>query len=299
MQAIFRDWLARDPAPAYFLYGNGSGLAGLLAGEWERRMRNQGIPIETHRWTVEDLGTGSFETAWRSRSFFTRLRIFLLPDLAEMKKAQRDRIREYLESPEPSAMLILHGTDFRQARTFAGAANLLSDAPGETQVLDALARHAVCAARDAGVKLPRDTALFLARWVGGSFEALEAEIAKVLAFASGREEVTEEDIREVCISRKAVDPFRLAESLVKKERDACIAQFRRFAAAAGPDDFHRLNGAVAWVLRNRIQGKGGGIPIRRAAEVFRVLSRIDRELKGESRLSPVQVFEIRLLSLLV
>jgi len=297
--AIFREWLARDPAPAYFLYGDGSGLAGLLAGEWERRMRNEGVPIETHRWTIEDLGAESFVAAWRSPSFFTRLRIFLLPDLAEMKKAQRDRIREYLESPEPSAMLILHGTDFRQARTFAGAANLLSAAPGEAQVLDALAQHAACAARDAGVKLPRDTALFLARWVGGSCEALDAEIAKVLAFASGREEVTEEDIRAVCVSREAVDPFRLAESLVKKERDACISQFRRFAVAAGPDDFHRLNGAVAWVLRSRIQGKGGGIPVSRAAEVFRVLSRIDRELKGESRLSPGQVFEIRLLSLLV
>jgi hypothetical protein len=32
--------------------------------------------------------------------------------------------------------------------------------------------------------------------------------------------------------------------------------------------------------------------------LFRTLSRIDREMKGESRLSPGQVFEIRLLSAL-
>ena len=125
-------------------------------------------------------------------------------------------------------------------------------------------------------------------------------MGKVLAFAAGRGEVVEEDIRAVCVSRGAVDPFRLAETLVRKDAGACLALFRRFAAAADPDDYHKLNGAVAWFLRSRIQGKGsaGGVTPRRAAEIFRVLSRIDREMKGESRLSPGQVYEIRLLSLL-
>ncbi|MGZ9197237.1 MAG: hypothetical protein ACXW4I_12525, partial [Candidatus Deferrimicrobiaceae bacterium] len=140
----------------------------------------------------------------------------------------------------------------------------------------------------------------LARWVGASFDALDAEIGKVLAFAAGRGEVVEEDIRAVCVSRGAVDPFQLAETLVRKDVKACLSLFRRFAAAADPDDYHKLNGAVAWFLRSRIQGKGaaGGVTPRRAAEIFRVLSRIDREMKGESRLSPGQVYEIRLLSLL-
>ena len=97
-----------------------------------------------------------------------------------------------------------------------------------------------------------------------------------------------------------MDPWKLAEALVRKDGKACLALFRRFAAAAEPDDYHKLNGAVAWFLRSRIQGKGsaGGVTPRRAAEIFRTLSRIDREMKGESRLSPGQVYEIRLLSLL-
>ncbi|HZL98299.1 MAG TPA: hypothetical protein VFB91_06305, partial [Terriglobales bacterium] len=104
----------------------------------------------------------------------------------------------------------------------------------------------------------------------------------------------------VCVSRGTVDPWKLAEALVRKDGKACLDMFRRFSAAAEPADYHQLNGAVAWFLRNRIQGKGsaGGVTPRRAAEIFRALSRIDRELKGESRLSPGQVYEIRLLSLL-
>ena len=296
---IFREWLSGEPAAADLLYGDGAGLAGLLARSWEGKLRGEGIPIESFRGTLEDLARESPTAAWRSPSVFSRLRIFTLPDLAEMKKAHRDEIKAYLESPEPSAMLILHGTDFRQARGFAGAGKLLSDAPREEKAVEALARHAVFAAAEGGAKLTRESALFLARWVGASFDALDAEIGKVLAFAAGRGEVIEEDIRAVCVSRGAVDPFKLAETLVRKDGE-CLALFRRFAAAAEPDDYHKLNGAVAWFLRSRIQGKGGagGVSPRRAAEVFRVLSRIDREMKGESRLSPAQVYEIRLLSLL-
>ena len=298
---IFREWLSGDPAPAYLLYGDGAGLAGLLARSWEGKLRGEGVPIESFRWTLEDLSRDSLTAAWRSPSFFSRVRIFTLPDIAEMKKAHREEIKAYLESPEPSATLILHGTDFRQARGFSGTRNLLSDAPREEKAVEALARHAVAAAAEGGTKLTRESALFLARWVGASFDALDAEIGKVLAFAGGRGEVVEEDIRAVCVSRGDVDPFRLAETLVRKDVKACLSLFRRFAAAADPDDYHKLNGAVAWFLRSRIQGKGsaGGVTPRRAAEIFRALSRIDREMKGESRLSPGQVYEIRLLSLLL
>jgi hypothetical protein len=44
-------------------------------------------------------------------------------------------------------------------------------------------------------------------------------------------------------------------------------------------------------------GKGGLSPLR-GGEILSALSDIDRAIKGESRLSPEQFFEIRLLKLL-
>jgi DNA polymerase III delta subunit len=294
----FKTWLDRPPAPAYFLYGAGAGLAGLLAAEWERRLRNEGVSVETFRWTAADLEREPPTIAWRSPSFFSRLRLFVLPDLAETKKAHRDEIKAYLSHPEPSAMLILHGTDFRQAKTFSGTANLQSAAPREDQAVDALARYAVAAARDAGAALSRDSAVFLSRWTGCSFDAMTVELSKVLAFAAGKEEVAEEDIRAVCVFRGDVNPFQLAEALVRKDRMACLSLLRRFSATAKEEEYHQLNGAVAWYLRDRARGKGSPVTARRAAEIFEALSRIDREMKGESRLSPEQIYEIRVLSVL-
>ena len=68
---IFREWLSRDPAPAYLLYGDGAGLAGLLARSWEGKLRGEGVPIESFRWTLEDLARESPTAAWRSPSFFS------------------------------------------------------------------------------------------------------------------------------------------------------------------------------------------------------------------------------------
>jgi DNA polymerase III delta subunit len=271
--SLFQAWLDRAPAPAYFLYGAGAGLSGLLATEWERKMHAQAVPLETFRWTMTDLERESPTVAWRSPSFFSRLRIFVLPDLAETKKAHRDEIKAYLESPEPSAMLILHGTDFRQAKTFS-------------------------AAKGMGASISADSAAFLARWTNGSFEALDAELGKILTFTSGKDAVTEEDIRAVCVFRGEVNPFHLAEALVRKDAAACLGMFRRFAESAKDDEYHQLVGAIAWHLRERFKGKGAPVGTARAAEIFDALSRIDREMKGESRLSPRQVFEIRLLSVL-
>ena len=298
--ALFRDWLAKGPAPAYLLYGDGAGLAGLLVRALEGKLRDDGVSFETRRWTAVDLEREAPESAWRSPSFFARVRIFVLPDLAEMKKTHRDAALEYLEAPEPSATLILHGTDYRQAQGFSRAPNLLSAVPRDPQVVEALSEFAVSVAREAGTTLPRESASFLSRWVGLSFEALSAEVEKLVAYAKERGEIGEEDIRAVCVSRGEVDPFRLADALVRKDSAACVALFRRFAAAAEAEDYHKLNGAVAWYLRNSLMGKGRGTPVtpRRASELFRALSRIDREMKGESRLSPEQVYEIRLLSVL-
>jgi len=297
---IFRSWLGTAPAPAYLLYGDGAGLAGCLVHAWEKRLREEGVIAEVHHWTLADMERDSPDIAWRSPSFFAKVRIFVLPDLAEMKKGHRETIRAYLGTPEPSATLVLHGTDFRQAQGFARAPNLLSAAPREQQAVDALAEYAVAIAREAGASLHRESASFLARWVGVSFEPLDVEVGKLLAYAGGRKEITEEDIRAVCVSRGEVDPFRMADALVRKDGPACLALLRRFAATADAEDYHRLNGAMAWHLRGCVEGRGRGAPVTpgRAALLFRTLSRIDREIKGESRLSPGQVFEIRLLSAL-
>jgi len=295
--ALFRPWLSGPPAPAYLLSGEGSGLADLVAELWLDRFRAESATAELTRWTTVDIERESMEAVFRTPSFFFRFRVFILPDLSEIKKGPRDALMGYLSSPDPSVVLVLPCSDRGAARTFSAVKAVRSAAPGEEQVVSTLAQAAVSRLRDDGKELSEDAAAFMVRWVGMDFARVKEELAKLLSYAGDRREIGEEEIRSVCIAGGAADPFGLAEKLVRRDMKGCLTLFRHFAAGAEAADYHGLVGAIAWIVRRRLAGKSPLSPSR-GGEILSALSGIDRAMKGESRLSPEQLFEIHLLKLL-
>ncbi|PWB66368.1 MAG: hypothetical protein C3F14_04300 [Deltaproteobacteria bacterium] len=295
---LFQPWFSGPAAPAYLLAGDGAGLADLVADLLLARFLAEGTTAELTRWTAADLERESPDAAFRTPSFFFRFRIFSLPDLGELKKAARDPLQKYLAAPDPSVVLVLPCSDRGAAKTFSAIPGLRAVSPREDQVISTLAKAAVARMREAGKGLSEDGAAFLVRWVGMDFARLKEELGKLVSFSGDRKEIGEEEIRAVCIAGGAVDPFRLAEKLVRRDRKECLALFRRFAAGADASDYHGLVGAIAWYVRRRLADRSTALSSRRGGEILAALSMIDTGLKGESRLSPEQLFEIRLLKLL-
>jgi len=304
--------MREEQAPAYVLGGEGARLSEMVAQGLVSRFRKEGETVELVHWNVADLERESPDAAWRSPSFFFRWRVFLLPDAGEWKQGPRKEILKYLESPDPSVLLVVPCSDRKARKLFTSVRGIRSASPGEEEVVDAMADFAVSLAAEEGKSLSGDAAVFLARWVGADFPRLRAEMGKLLSFGASRGEIGEEEIREVCVAGGAVDPFRLADDLIYRKRKGCIGKLRRFAAAAESGDYHSLVGAIAWSVRRKLADtgrRGTGIPTRsgeagkpfsvqRGAEILTALSRIDRNLKGGSGLTPEQVFEIELLKLL-
>jgi DNA polymerase III delta subunit len=295
---LFQPWFSHSLAPAYLLSGEGAGLADLVAELWLDRFRAEGITAELIRWTPADIERESMDAVFRTPSFFFRFRMFILPDLGDLKKGPRDALLGYLGAPDPSVILVLPCSDKATARSFSAIPGVRSTAPREEQVVSTLARAAVSRMRETGKELSEDAAAFLVRWVGMDFARVKEELGKLLSYSAGLREIGEEEIRAVCISGGAVDPFRLAEKLVHRDKKECLTLFRRFAAGAEAADYHGLVGAIAWFVRRRLADKGTALAPRRGGEILAALSRIDRGMKGESRLSPEQLFEIQLLKLL-
>ncbi|MGA7104642.1 MAG: hypothetical protein WBX49_04785 [Candidatus Deferrimicrobiaceae bacterium] len=312
LRPVFRSWLREEPSPAYVLGGEGARLSEMVAQGLVSRFRKEGETAELVHWSAVDLERESPGAAWRSPSFFFRWRVFLLPDAGEWKQRQRKEILTYLESPDPSVLLVVPCSDRKARKLFTSIRGIRSASPGEEDVVDAMADFAVNLAAEEGKALPGDAAVFLARWVGADFPRFRAEMGKLLSFGASRGEIGEEEIREVCVAGGAVDPFRLADDLIYRNRKGCIEKLRRFAAGAGSGDYHSLVGAIAWSVRRKLAdtgrrgtgiaarsgGAGSPFSVERGAEILTALSRIDRDLKGGSGLTPEQVFEIRLLKLL-
>lgn len=312
LPSLFRSWLMGDPAPAYVLGGEGARLSEMLAEGMVSRLRKAGETAEIVSWSAVDLERESPAVAWRSPSFFFRWRIFLLPDAGEWKQGPRKEILAYLESPDPSVLLVIPCSERKALKGFASVRGIRSSSLGEEDVVAAMADFAVSRAAEAGKKLPEEAAVFLARWVGVDYPRIKAEVGKLLSFAATRVEIGEEEIREVCVAGGAVDPFRLADALISRDTVRCIEGFRRFAASADSWDFHALVGAIAWSVRRKLvwaaqPGQGSGVrpfgkrvsfTAAKGMEILVALSRIDRGLKGGSGLTSEQVFEIELLKLL-
>lgn len=310
--SAFRSLVQSDPMPAYLLGGEGARLAEMLAGMLVSRFREQGETTELVHASVADLEKESPVPGWRTPTFFSRRRVVLLPDAGEWKQGVRKEILSYLTSAEPSVHLVIPCADRRTRNQFASVGGIRTASPGEEEVVAAMADFAVSLAAAEGMRLSGDAAVFLARWVGSDFPRFRSEMGKLLSFGAAREEIGEEEIREVCVAGGMVDPFRLADDLMAKNRTRCLASFRRFAAEAETGDYHALVGAISWSVRRKLAahakgGKGTGtrpggkaapLPAARGGRILTVMSRIDRDLKGGSGLTPEQVVEFGLLTLL-
>ncbi len=290
--AIFRG----EPPPVLLLSGAGVPLAELFAERFKERSDREGKAAEVTRWTAADLDRQPLLMALRSPSFFVAFRIHVLPDAAEIKKGPREDLFEYLRSPDPGVAVILPCAKWAAMKPFQAVPGVRTFSPDEDQASRVLGEYAAAAARKAGKELPVDAGAFLARWLGLDVAAVRSETGKLVAYAGSRTEIGVEDIRRVCVARGEADPFRFAEELLRGNAVQCLTLFRDFARSAATDDYHRLIGAVGWQARRRAAGgRGGGIP---PARILAALARLDRRMKGESGLSPEQLWEIELLGLL-
>jgi len=300
--AAFREWMAGPPPPAVLLAGDGACLAEMLAEMLCKRIGEQGESVELLRLGVLEMERESPVPGWRTPSFFTRFRVYILPDFADLRKGPRADLLAYLESPDPQVTLVLPCADRNAWKKLSTIPALRTSVLREEQVGRILSEYCSDRARQAGKEMPEEVSLFLVRWTGGDFTRIRSEMEKLLSYAGDRGEIGEEEIRQVCIAGGAVDPFRMADDLIHGRREACITGFRRFARSAQSSDYHALLGAMAWTVRNRTTGKTvfRGTPVRpdRAGAVLSVLAAIDSGLKGGSSLSPEQLFEIRILRLL-
>jgi len=280
------------------LAGEGAVLAPLAAEVLAERFRGEGQTVEVRRLSPADVEADSPVPEFRSPSFFARWRIFLLPDVSELKKGRQREIEEYLAAPEPSAVLVMAAADRAAARGLAAAAGVRLVALREEETMQLLAAHAVKVARTAGAAMDVEAGLFLARWVAGDPLRLTEEARKLAAAAGPGGQIDEERIRGLCAGAGGADPFALAEALVRGDAGRCLALFRAFAQGAQDADYHALLGAVAWTARRAVASPGRVLAPGRAAVLFEALGRLDQGLKGDSGLRPEQLFETTLLRLL-
>lgn len=287
-----KSFLSGDPPPAFVLTGAGGGLTELLAGQWHERLQKAGHAPELTHLTPLDMERDSPTFTWRTPSFFASHRLFLLPDLADLKKAARDEIAAYLKEPSFQVTLFIPSSKKDAISSIRGV-KAVDLGPGQVEsIMGELASDLI---RETGRTIAMPAAAFLARWIGPDFPRMKEEIEKLVATVEKGQEIGEAQIREVCVAGGyEMDPFKFAEALIARNREQVVRMFRAFSKEAERDEYYKLLGAVTW----KVRASGGRMSAGWAASLIESLASIDRGLKGESELSPDQFVEISLLKLL-
>lgn len=289
---VLAPYLSGDPPSAFVVAGEGAGLAEMLVEGWRDRFLREGETVELSHLTPLDLERESVTFTWRTPSFFVSNRLYLLPDLADLKKGPREEISAYLKEPAHRVVLFIPATKKDAISTIRGVktVSLRTD-----QIESAMAAYAVAEAERAGGSISPKAATFLARWIGADFRRFKEEVAKLLATVASGKTIGEGEIRAVCIAGGfELDPFAFADALIARNREQAVTMFRKFSKSAEKDEYFKLLGAVSW----KVRASGSRLSPEWGAALIDTLAAIDRGIKGESELSPDQFVEISLLKLL-
>jgi DNA polymerase III delta subunit len=288
----FSNLLSGPLPPAFVVNGEAAGLTEMLALQCLESLKSQRFSAELTLLTPTDMERESPVFSWRTPSFFASHRLFLLPDLADLKKAARDEIGGYLAQPAHQVILFVPASKKDPIASIAGvkAVTLRTD-----QVESALAGYVASVVKARGASISSSASLFLARWIGADFPRLKAEVEKLAAATEKGKAVGENEIRAVCVAGGyEIDPFKFAEALIGRNREQAITMFRKFAKQAEREEYYKLMGAVAW----KVRASAGRLSPEWGAALIDAMASIDRGIKGESELSPEQFVEIRLMKLL-
>jgi DNA polymerase-3 subunit delta len=150
-------------------------------------------------------------------TFALGTRLLLVFDADRWPAADRDKLADYLADPAPDTCVTLVGESFKKTERLTKLvvkrkAVLRYDLPKRF----ALAEWVQERAQARKLRLGRAEAQHLVDWVGSDPETLESEIEKLALYARG-EQVSVDDIDEVCVQSLEASIFQLMDAVGRRD----------------------------------------------------------------------------------
>ncbi|MBA4372699.1 MAG: DNA polymerase III subunit delta [Thermodesulfovibrio sp.] len=222
--------------------------------------------------------------------FFSGHKFVIVENVQKLLKKDQKKLAAYLENPSPSATLIL---------THAGAVkkDLKEMLKGLKQIPLDIREGEIPAwlhakARARGIEFSDAAAEFLVGTVGTDLGLLSSEIEKCGLL--GKTRIEQEDIAEIIEGRRTYNAFALIDAI--RARDAELA-FRIYRVLKETEEPYSLLGALNWQYGRFFAEKDSPKDRTYYRNVFRELSRADKEIKSSGTPYPMELLLVRLLQL--
>ncbi len=222
--------------------------------------------------------------------FFSGHKFVVVENLQKLLKKDQKKLAAYLANPSSSATLIL---------THAGAVKkeLKESLKGVKQITLDISENEIPAwlhakARTKGIELSEKAAEFLIGTVGTDLGLLSSEVEKCGLI--GKTRIEQEDIAEIIEAKRTFNAFALIDAI--RARDAERA-FRIYRVLRETEEPYSLLGALNWQYGRSFAEKDSPKDRTYYRNVFRELSRADKEIKSSGSPYPMELLLVRLLQL--
>lgn len=222
--------------------------------------------------------------------FFSGHKFVVVENVQKLLKKDQKKLSAYLGNPSPSSTLILThvGTVKKDLKeTLKGLKQITLDI-SENEIPAWL--HAK--ARAKGIELSENAAEYLIGTIGTDLGLLSSEVEKCGLL--GKTRVEQEDIAEVIEAKRTYNAFALIDAI--RVRDA-ERVFRIYRVLQETEEPYSLLGALNWQYGRFFAEKDSPKDRTYYRNVFRELSRADKEIKSSGTPYPMELLLIRLLQL--
>jgi len=226
--------------------------------------------------------------------FFSGNKFVVIENIQKVLKKDQKKLASYLGSPSESSSLILtHAGPVKKDLKEA----LSGPTGGLKQVSLDISEHEIPSwlksrAAGKGTELSDSAADYLIETIGTDLGLLASEIEK--AGLIGKKRIEREDIAAVIEGKRTYNAFALIDAIRTRDTDRA---FRIYRVLQETEEPYSLLGALNWQYGKYFAEKNTPKDRTFYRDVFRELSRADKEIKSSGAPYPMELLLVRLLRL--
>ena len=165
-------------------------------------------------------------------------RLVILKNVQKLSSSDKKRIRSYAEAPLESTTLIMTAGKIDRRQSFYASLIKHSRWVESKPLYENQAQEWVLGSmRERGVTISSGAAAFLVAQVGTSLWALHNEMEKILTFAWGKKDITEEDVVSVAGFSRKYNSWEMTDAVGNKNIKEAFQNFLPYRPRSHPDSF--------------------------------------------------------------
>ncbi len=203
----------------------------------------------------KETSAGELVNLCQTLPLLSERRLVVAKEIEAFKSADLDVLVSYLNDPSPSTCLVMLSNQAKfEKKTVLAAV----EAHGAAARFYAFQEREVLSwidswARQRGLTMQRDAALFLLQVTGNDLRKINNELEKVVIYLKEKKAITFEDVKTIAGDFREYSTFDLADAIGSRDREkALVILFRLMQEGESPV---ALLGSISWNFRRLVKAK--------------------------------------------